>query len=98
LCGEAGRLFRQLTNGYKKPVVQCGGFLRAAGAAAHKVRATTRKFMKTRLFALACIAALLSGCAGAPMRGTSQWNDGLWNSVMGYHGPANSMGMADGPN
>ena len=54
--------------------------------------------MNRRLLALACLAALLTACSSAPVRGTAQWNEGLWNSVMGYHGPANSMGQADGPN
>ena len=54
--------------------------------------------MNARVFALACLATLLTACSGAPVRGGTQWNEGLWNSVMGYHGPANSMGAADGPN
>ena len=45
-----------------------------------------------------CIAVVLTACSNAPQRAPAQWNDGVWNSVMGYHGPANSMGLADGPN
>ena len=57
--------------------------------------------MNKRLLAAACMALLLSACAGAPERAASTappWNSGVWNSVMGYHGPANAMGSADGPN
>lgn len=68
--------------------------------------------MKLPLIVLVCFTALLSACSGGPMRqDTSQaasgiarganaplWNDGVWNSVMGYHGPSNTMGEAGGPN
>lgn len=54
--------------------------------------------MNQRLLAAACMALLLSACASAPSRPAAQWNEGVWNSVMGYHGPANAMGAADGPN
>ena len=54
--------------------------------------------MNKRLLALACLAAHRGTGARRQERGTAQWNEGLWNSVMGYHGPANSMGQADGPN
>lgn len=57
--------------------------------------------MIRRLFALACMAATLAACSGAPVHNApvrGPWNGGVWNSVMGYHGPDNSMGTADGPN
>jgi hypothetical protein len=54
----------------------------------------------TCLIALA-LAALLSGCANTPARTatprSAHWNDGVWNSVLGYHGPANTMADAGGP-
>lgn len=49
------------------------------------------------LIALA-LAALLSGCASPGAPGAhARWNDGVWNSVLGYHGPANTMADAGGP-
>ena len=54
--------------------------------------------------ALLALAALLGACAtgpstsSAPKKATqSSWNNGTWNSVLGYHGPANEMSMAYGP-
>ena len=40
--------------------------------------------------ALACAAFALAGCSS--MR-TSEgpWNDGIWNSVLGYHGPTSAL-------
>ena len=54
----------------------------------------------TRWIALLAAALALAGCAGAPRAqhtaSASQWNDGVWNSVLGYHGPANAV-VAGGP-
>lgn len=54
-----------------------------------------------RLFALAALAALLAGCAGVPpttaTASLQRWDGGVWNSVLGYHGPANAMAGAGGP-
>ena len=44
--------------------------------------------------ALAALLAALSGCATHEDGG--RWNGGTWNSVLGYHGPANST-VAGGP-
>lgn len=68
--------------------------------------------MKLQLIVLACMTGLLSACSSATLRqdtpqaasgnvrGTSGsiWNGGVWNSVMGYHGPSNTMGEPGGPN
>jgi uncharacterized lipoprotein YajG len=44
------------------------------------------------------LAAMLAGCAAPPTRTAAQepaaqqpWNGGIWNSVLGYVGPANQM-------
>lgn len=54
-----------------------------------------------RLLALAAIAAVLTGCAGVPPTTTTasqeRWDGGVWNSVLGYQGPANLMSGAGGP-
>ncbi len=54
-----------------------------------------------KFFALACIAALLGAC-GSMNSGTSTSSrvssDGVWSSVMGYHGPISSMDQPGGPN
>jgi hypothetical protein len=55
--------------------------------------------MTTRWIALLALAALLGGCGAAPVASTEdggRWNGGTWNSVLGYHGPANAM-IAGGP-
>lgn len=55
--------------------------------------------MTGRWIALLALAALLGGCATAPgasMDDGGRWNGGTWNSVLGYHGPANSI-IAGGP-
>jgi hypothetical protein len=56
--------------------------------------------MLTRWIALLALALALGGCASAPYSqhaaASSQWNDGIWNSVLGYHGPANAV-VAGGP-
>ena len=54
-----------------------------------------------RWIALLAAALALGGCASAPpvQRATvadSQWNGGIWNSVLGYHGPANGV-VVGGP-
>jgi hypothetical protein len=57
--------------------------------------------MSTRWIALLAIALALGGCASAPpahdvAAADSQWNGGVWNSVLGYHGPANAV-VVGGP-
>ena len=40
------------------------------------------------------LAAMLAACANAPSRearSQEPWNGGIWNSVLGYSGPANIM-------
>jgi hypothetical protein len=52
---------------------------------------------KSICIVLLAAAAVVSGCANGPAAGahsTAQaprWNDGLWNSVLGYQGPVNTM-------
>jgi hypothetical protein len=47
--------------------------------------------MTARWIVLLATAALLSACASAPERPAQReaWNGGIWNSVLGYVGPAN---------
>lgn len=56
--------------------------------------------MVTRWIAIFGLAAALSACAHGPnphiTDADSQWNGGIWNSVLGYHGPANGT-VAGGP-
>jgi hypothetical protein len=55
--------------------------------------------MSFRWIALLAVALALGGCAAAPPvhhTADSQWNGGVWNSVLGYHGPANSV-VVGGP-
>ena len=55
--------------------------------------------MLIRWIALSALAAALTGCAGAPMLNSQAdplWNSGTWNSVLGYHGPANAT-VVGGP-
>lgn len=50
--------------------------------------------MKRWIAVLAAVAAL-AGCATAPQPPQQHvWNGGVWNSVLGYHGPANAMNVA----
>jgi hypothetical protein len=55
--------------------------------------------MIVKWIALLGLAALLSACANTPTT-TSQapqpWNGGIWNSVLGYHGPGSAM-LVGGP-
>jgi hypothetical protein len=56
--------------------------------------------MFAKWIALMGLAALLSACAHAPAQSQASaepWNGGIWNSVLGYHGPANVMTLAGGP-
>ncbi|MDB5897162.1 MAG: hypothetical protein JWP22_737 [Ramlibacter sp.] len=45
------------------------------------------------------LGAVLSACAyaPAPQAAAEPWNGGIWNSVLGYHGPGNGM-VSGGPN
>ena len=56
--------------------------------------------MSTRWIALLAVALALGGCAGAPPEqqtvADAQWNSGIWNSVLGYVGPANAV-VVGGP-
>jgi hypothetical protein len=39
------------------------------------------------------MVALLAGCAAPPTHTAraEPWNGGVWNSVLGYHGPGNAI-------
>ena len=56
--------------------------------------------MLIRWIALLAAALALGGCASAPVQqatvADSQWNGGIWNSVLGYHGPSNAV-IVGGP-
>ncbi len=48
---------------------------------------------------IALVATLALGActtAPAPQAQAEPWNGGIWNSVLGYHGPANAT-VAGGP-
>ena len=54
-----------------------------------------------RWIALLAAALAVAGCANTPpvqhtAAADSQWNGGVWNSVLGYHGPANAV-VTGGP-
>lgn len=52
-----------------------------------------------KIVALLGLVAMLAGCAGTPgeqQASAEPWNGGTWNSVLGYHGPANAM-VTGGP-
>lgn len=47
------------------------------------------------------LAALLGACSSAPVHtagAKEPWNGGVWNSVLGYHGPHNVMVDGGGSN
>jgi hypothetical protein len=50
--------------------------------------------MLTKLMAAIGLAAMLAACSHVPpttrTASLEPWNGGIWNSVLGYHGPANS--------
>lgn len=47
--------------------------------------------MMKKWIAIAGVAALLAACGTAPSHEAQPqpWNGGIWNSVLGYHGPTN---------
>jgi starvation-inducible outer membrane lipoprotein len=49
--------------------------------------------MLSKWIALLGLAAMLAACSTPPTRTTQNepWNGGIWNSVLGYVGPANQM-------
>lgn len=52
-----------------------------------------------KLWIAAIALAWLAGCAApdvAVAPHPHQWNGGVWNSVLGYHGPTNAI-LIDGP-
>lgn len=51
--------------------------------------------MITRWIALLGLAAALGGCAAVPSAPLQPeaWNGGVWNSMLGYHGPSNANVM-----
>jgi hypothetical protein len=49
----------------------------------------------TRWITMLGLAALLAACSHGPVQpqgstAAQDWNGGTWNSVLGYHGPANA--------
>lgn len=56
--------------------------------------------MLSKSLVLAGLVALLSACAQVPTVSSQaplqRWDGGVWNSVLGYHGPANAT-VAGGP-
>ncbi len=56
--------------------------------------------MMTRWIAILIASASLAACASSPpSQGAANeqvWNGGIWNSVLGYHGPANGT-VSGGP-
>ena len=49
------------------------------------------------ILGLLAVLAVLAGCASQPSASGTPWNGGTWNSVLGYHGPSNSMSSVGGP-
>lgn len=52
--------------------------------------------MSIRCLTVLAVVAALAGCGSAPvlhMQAGEPWNGGIWNSVLGYHGPANATVM-----
>jgi hypothetical protein len=49
--------------------------------------------MLRKWIALLGLAALLAACSTPPVQSTKTepWNGGLWNSVLGYVGPNNTL-------
>lgn len=47
--------------------------------------------MSNRFLAALALAAALAGCASQPSASDTAWNGGTWNSMLGFHGPTNSM-------
>ena len=49
--------------------------------------------MRSKWIALLAVLALVAGCATTsdPVAQKQPWNGGIWNSVLGYVGPANVM-------
>lgn len=46
------------------------------------------------LYAAVVVLAALAGCASPPVVMQSpdaRWDGGVWNSVLGYHGPTNVL-------
>lgn len=56
--------------------------------------------MITRWIAIFIASVSLAACASSPptqaAAGDPVWNGGIWNSVLGYHGPANGT-VSGGP-
>jgi hypothetical protein len=49
--------------------------------------------MMSKWIALLGLAVVLAACSAPPTRTAQKepWNGGVWNSVLGYVGPANQM-------
>jgi hypothetical protein len=62
------------------------------------IEGTEETHMLGKWIVLLATAALLSACATAPDRPEERrvWNGGIWNSTLGYIGPANVM-VVGGP-
>ena len=56
--------------------------------------------MIVRWIAICIAAASLTACASSPPTHVAAadpvWNGGIWNSMLGYHGPANAN-VSGGP-
>jgi hypothetical protein len=52
--------------------------------------------MFKKWIALVGLIALLGACAHPAGQAPEPWNGGIWNSVLGYHGPASAM-VVGGP-
>jgi hypothetical protein len=62
-------------------------------AALQSVLTARRAHMRCKWIVIAAAAALLAACATPPGQVAQKqpWNGGVWNSVLGYVGPANVM-------
>lgn len=58
-------------------------------------RAKHKEQLMVKWIAIVGLAATLAACSHAPAQSqagaeTTPWNGGIWNSVLGYHGPDNA--------
>lgn len=70
-----------------------GAYARDRAAALQSGLTARRAHMRCKWIVVAAAAALLTACAAPPERTAQRepWNGGVWNSVLGYVGPANVM-------
>jgi hypothetical protein len=78
---------------FHRPALPQADYSPLVGAGIQCLHPNEETDMFAKWIALMGLAALLSACAHAPgsQASAEPWNGGIWNSVLGYHGPANAM-------